>query len=84
MQNESDSLIAQIRSGIEKRINEQIEKHQKITPDADARKIIDIQMSQEKEKLEKLLDNEEDPIMADMLQTLIDWLPMLAKQLKHT
>jgi hypothetical protein len=82
MPNERDSFLIQIRSPIERRINEQIERHRRITPDVDIRNVIDIQIRQEIEKLNLLLENEEDPTMAKAFQILIEWLPQFARQLK--
>jgi len=83
MQNETDPLLVQLRSGIENRINKQIERHRRVKSDPDTRTLIDLQISQEKEKLEIILENEENPNIAAVIKCLInDWLPQLAKQLK--
>ena len=83
MATDLQSLLAEIRSGIEQRVNEQIERHRRADPNGDSRQVVDIQIKQEREKLERLLENEESPAMAGLLQTLMDdYLPWLAKQLK--
>jgi hypothetical protein len=82
MSSESDSFLVQIRMGIEQRINEQLERHSRVTLNIDPKRVIDIQIAQEREKLEKALDIEESPTSADVIQALLDWLPQLAKELK--
>jgi hypothetical protein len=82
MSNDPGSILNEIRRSIEKNVKQQIERHREVTPNVELPKIIDIQIQQEKEKIEGLLEREEDPKMANVLQALLDYLPIFAKQLK--
>jgi len=46
---------------------------------------VDIQMQQEREKLERLIENneEESPAQAEALFALLAWLPQLENELKN-
>ena len=44
---------------------------------------MDIQIQQEKEKIEKYLEEEENPALASAHRAILDWLPQLAKKLKE-
>lgn len=84
MPSEADNVIASIREAIEKRVREQVLRHSKIDPTGDRKKIIDIQMKQEREKLERLIErNEDNSAMVDALEALLEWLPELAQQIKN-
>lgn len=82
MPTESDNTIAQIRVVIEQRVNEQLERQRKVSPNIDPRTVVDMQIQQEKERLEKKLDAEESPAMAEAFKALLAWLPELARELK--
>jgi hypothetical protein len=84
MSNKADNVIAALREAIEERVREQLFRHSKIDPTGDPKKIIDIQMKQEREKLERLIEsNEDNPAMVDALEALIEWLPELSQQIKN-
>lgn len=82
MPSESNDVLAQIRGAIEQRINEQLERQRRVSPNIDPRTVVDMQIQQEKERLEKALETEESPAMAKALKALLDWLPQFAKKLK--
>lgn len=71
MSSETDNTLALIRTEIEKRVREQMLRHSKIDPAGDPRKIVDIQMKQEREKLECLIEQYEDnTAVTDALEAL--------------
>jgi hypothetical protein len=82
-----DDFLAQSRTAIEKRVWEQLVRHLRVDPNADLRKIIDIQIHQERERLEMQALEHEDAgqdRLAELVHMLIDdWLPELAQQLKR-
>lgn len=78
-----NEFLVQYRASIEQRIREQIERHQRINPNLDPRRVVEIQMKQEQERLEKLIDDENtSPPMVELLEQLIDWLPQLEHKFK--
>ncbi|HTF15559.1 MAG TPA: hypothetical protein VK643_12915 [Burkholderiales bacterium] len=83
MQSGHDQILAQIRTAIEQRIDEQLERQRRVSPNIDPRKVVDIQIQQEKEKIEKYLEEEENPALASAHRAILDWLPQLAKKLKE-
>ncbi len=80
---ENDEFVAEFRKTIRAGIIEQMERHFGIDPDADRNRVIDIQIQQAKERIQKLLEDEERPDYAGLYQGLIDWLPTLAKEFKR-
>jgi hypothetical protein len=82
-----DDVLAQVRTAIEKRVREQLARHLRVDPNADVRKIVDIQIRQERERLEMQALEHEDAgqdRLAELVHMLIaDWLPELARQLKR-
>ena len=84
MSSEAGNVIASLREAIEKRVRKQVLRHSKIDPTGDRKKIIDIQMKQEREKLERLIErNEDNPAKVEAFEVLIEWLPELAQQIKN-
>ena len=79
-----DNFLAQIRGIIEGRVREQLNRHLSIDPSIDRRQIIDIQMRQEREYIERLIEEneEEQPAQAEALRGLLNWLPQLERTLK--
>ena len=71
---------------IERRVSEQLARTLAIEPNADPRKIIDIQIKQERERLilaAERFDNQGNDQAAELAEMLAEeWLPYLAKQLK--
>ena len=79
-----DELLAQARENIEARVREQIERHLRISPTSNIERIVEIQMKDERERLERLIDAaDEDPAQAEVLMSLLGWLPQLEHQLKR-
>ena len=78
------NFLVQYRASLESRVREQIERHQKINPNADPREIVDLAIAQERELLERLRDDEKTPPdQAEVWSAVLEWLPVLAKQLKR-
>ncbi len=82
----SDDFFAELRAGIEQRVREQFERHLRIDPNADPSRIVEIQIEQEREKLERAHQKFEDAgqeKFAEVTRALIDdWLPMLSKEFR--
>ena len=82
-----DDFLAQLRAAIEKRVREQLARHLRVDPNADVGKIIDIQIRQERERLQGQALEYEDAgqdRQAELVRMLTeDWLPELAQQLER-
>lgn len=82
----ADDILAKLRAGIEQRVREQLARHFAIEPNTDPRRIIDIQIEQEREQLiwlAKEWDEQGNTQGAEVAEQLAkEWLPDLAKQLK--
>ena len=77
-------LLAEARARIEGRVREQIDRHLRVSPTSPIERIVEIQMKDEREKLERLIDAaDEDPAQAEVLMSLLGWLPQLEQQLKR-
>ena len=87
MPDEGDELLLDLRAGVEKRIREQLARHTRVSPNIDYNAVVDIQMDQETERLERIyekFDDEGQAAPADFVRVLIDdWLPELASRLKR-
>jgi hypothetical protein len=82
----SDDFILEVRAGIEARVRDQLKRHLSINPNGDPRRVVDIQMDQEREKLERLAqryEEEGNENAADACRSIIEWLSDLAQQLKR-
>jgi hypothetical protein len=79
-----DQFLATVRGTIEARVREQIERHRRIDPNCNLRRVVEIQMQQERERLERLIEENEDesPAQAEALVALLAWLPQLEHELK--
>jgi hypothetical protein len=80
-----EQFLATVRRNIEARVREQIERHQRVDPNCNIRRVVEIQMQQEREKLERLIENneEESPAQTEALFALLAWLPQLENELKN-
>ena len=79
----TDTSLTEFRRAIEGRVREQIERHLRINPGGDIGRIVDMQMAQERERLERLIDEADDaPAKTQTLFALIAWLPQFEQQLK--
>ena len=74
--------LAELRAEVEARVREQIERHLRVDPGADIRRIVEMQMRQEEERLERLID-EADEAQSEALLALMAWLPQFEQQLKR-
>ena len=83
MSTNGDDLIIQYRVMVERRVREQIARHQNVNPVADPRRAVEIQMQQEHEHLEWLIQKDDTtPDQAEMFRLLIAWLPELGRKIK--
>lgn len=63
MTSDADNFdIAFFRSDIERRVRDQVRRHLNIDPNIDPRRVVEIQIQQEQEKLERLLAEMEDDL----------------------
>ena len=74
--------LAELRAEVEAGVREQIERHLRVDPGADIRRIVEMQMRQEEERLERLID-EADEAQSEALLALMAWLPQFEQQLKR-
>ena len=68
-----------MQRAVEARVREQIERHLRINPGGSVRRIVEMQMEQERERLERLIDESDED--AEVLMALMAWLPQLEQQL---
>ena len=77
----------QLRSLVEKRVREQLKRHARIDPNVDYGNVVNIQIGQEAERLERMYEKYDDDgqdRLAEAIRALIDdWLPELANRLKR-
>ena len=82
-----EDFFAKRRSIVEKRIREQLARRARIDPHVDCEKVVNIQIDQEKERLERRYDEFDEggpDRLADAARVLIDdWLPDLATKRKR-
>ena len=74
--------LAELRAEVEARVREQIERHLRVDPRANITRIVEMQMRQEQERLERLID-EADEAQSEALFALMAWLPQFEQQLKR-
>jgi hypothetical protein len=83
---ELDDFLDELRSAIEGRVREQLARHQAIDTTMDPRRIVDLQIEQERQKLTKIADKfeqEGNPEAALAVESIAEeWLSYIAKQLK--
>ena len=82
----ADDFMAELRSDIEQRVREQLARHQRVDPTVELSQVVDIQIDQEREKLERKIEKLEDEgkdEVAEGLNLVIDWLSELAQDLKR-
>lgn len=83
MTNDENDILVQYKAMVERRVREQIARHQNVSDVADPRKAVEIQMQQEREKLERLIEKDETtPAQAEIFRVLIEWLPQLERKIK--
>ena len=74
--------LAELRAGVERRVREQIERHLRVNPHANLARAVEIQMQEERDRLERLID-EADEAQSEALLSLMAWLPQFEQQLKR-
>ena len=74
--------LAELRAEVEARVRAQIERHLRVNPHANLARAIDIQMQEERDRLERLVD-EADGEQAEALLALMAWLPQFERELKR-
>jgi hypothetical protein len=79
-----NQLLADMRGAIEARVREQVERHLRVNPNGSIGRIVEIQMEQERERLERLIDeSDQSAAQAEVLVALLGLLPQLEQQLKR-
>ena len=80
----AEELLAETQAAIEARIREQIERHLRIDPSGSIGRIVEIQLRQERERLERLIEEpDQSAAQAEVLVALLGWLPQLELRLKR-
>ena len=74
--------LAELRAEVEARVREQIERHLRVNPHANLARAIDIQLQEERDRLERLVD-EADGEQAEALLALMAWLPQFERELRR-
>lgn len=75
-----DDIVHEYRVMVEGRVREQIARHQQVDPNFDPRRAVEIQIQQEREHLERLIEqNDTTPAQAEAFASLIEWLPVLGE-----
>ncbi len=86
-EDEFDRFLAAMRGKIEDRIREQLARHHRVDPNIDPRRVIDIQIKQERERLERSaekFDDEGNDKIAELCRSLAEeWLPELSQKLQR-
>ena len=79
---ELDETLIKLKKTISDRLRKQFKRHFSVSPHADLHKIIDLQISQEREwllKLQQTCEENEQFGVGDFYQQLIDeWLPEIS------
>jgi transposase len=79
-----NQLLVEMRGAIDARVREQIERHLRINPTGSIGRIVEMQMEQERERLERLIDeSDQSAAQAEALVALLGWLPQLELELKR-
>lgn len=78
--NEAEAFLYEVRGTIEQRVGEQLRRRVAINPRTDHAKVIDLQMSDERNRMRRALQSVE---AYDAVADLDDWLLYLAKQMKE-
>ncbi len=80
-----ETTIEQYQAMIEKNVREQIARHHHVDPTIDRKRIVEIQIRQERERLERMADRLDDKGgNGDIIRELAgDWLSELEHRLKY-
>lgn len=82
MPNSDANVLAVYRQTIEDRLTEQMTRHARVNSGTDPKRVVDIQIGQERERLEKAMQEAESQIQIDVYRALLEWLSELAQQLR--
>ena len=74
--------LAELQRAIEARVREQIERHLRVDPHVNLARAVEIQMQEERDRLERLVDEAQGE-QAEALFALMAWLPQFEQQLKR-
>lgn len=82
MPDDWSNLLVEYRKAIEDRLAVQIARHASVSAGFDPRRVVDIQIQQERERLERALEGSDSQAQVDVYRALLDWLPELSQKLK--
>jgi hypothetical protein len=82
MPDDDANVLAVYRKAIEGRLSEQVARHRRASSNIDPKRVVDIQIGQERERLEKAMREAESQIQIDVYRALLEWLSELAPKLK--
>jgi hypothetical protein len=82
MPDDDANVLAVYRKAIEGRLSEQVARHSRASSNIDPKRVVDIQIGQERERLEKAMREAESQIQIDVYRALLEWLSELAPKLK--
>lgn len=82
MPDDDANVLAVYRQAIEGRLAEQMARHIRVSSDTDPKRVVDIQIGQERERLERAIREAESQIQIDVYRALLEWLSELAQKLK--
>jgi hypothetical protein len=82
MPDDDANVLAVYRKAIEGRLAEQMARHTRVSSGTDPKRVVDIQIAQERERLEKAMREAESQIQIDVYRALLEWLSELAQKLK--
>ena len=82
MPDDDANVLAVYRKAIEGRLAEQIARHSGVSSSVDPKRVVDIQIGQERERLENAMREADSQIQIDVYRALLEWLSELAQKLK--
>ena len=82
MPSDDANVLAVYRKAIEGRLAEQMARHANVSSGTDPKRVVDIQIGQERERLERAVREAESKIQIDVYRALLEWLSELAQKLK--
>lgn len=82
MADDDTNILAIYRKAIEDRVNEQVARHARVSPNTDPKHVVDIQFRQERERLEKAIESAESQLQIDVYRAFLEYLSELAQKLK--
>lgn len=79
---EDTNILAIYRKTIEDRLAEQMARHVRVSPKIDPKHVVDLQIKQERERLERAIQRADSQIQIDVYRALLEWLSELAQKLR--